>query len=156
MGIQRLIILAAFCFLQTLAIGYIPKDCFRPKEFYSCGSACQITCETLNQTCPIINIICNDVCYCVEGYARDQTGTCVPIDKCEDRLNGICGENEEYRVDFYLHNDCHEQLLTDLEVPQEDALGCYCIAGYKRAPTGICIPAAECPPKPPAKYPENN
>ncbi|KZC13061.1 PREDICTED: inducible metalloproteinase inhibitor protein-like [Dufourea novaeangliae] len=56
--------------------------CNRPHEFYDCGSACQTTCATLNQPCPIINIRCNDDCYCKKGYARDCRDVCIPISKC--------------------------------------------------------------------------
>ncbi|XP_017773877.1 PREDICTED: inducible metalloproteinase inhibitor protein-like [Nicrophorus vespilloides] len=122
----------------------IPKGCFRPNEKYACGSACQVTCATLGQTCDIINKKCNDRCYCEEGYARDQTGSCVSIDKCNDRLNGICGINEELRLDFYTRNECIPQLLTE-EVEEGDKYGCYCIEGYLRDPSGLCVPFNYCP-----------
>ncbi|XP_076759811.1 von Willebrand factor-like [Xylocopa sonorina] len=57
-------------------------ECNRPHEEYQCGSACQTTCATLGQTCPIVNIRCNDACYCVEGYARNSNGVCIPIKSC--------------------------------------------------------------------------
>ncbi|XP_076240260.1 venom metalloprotease inhibitor-like [Calliopsis andreniformis] len=56
--------------------------CNRPNEEYQCGSACQTTCATLGQQCPIINIRCNDDCYCKDGYARDCRGVCIPIKSC--------------------------------------------------------------------------
>lgn len=59
--------------------------CDRPNEEYRCGSACQTTCATLGQTCPIVNIRCNDDCYCEEGYARDCRGRCIPIKQCPGR-----------------------------------------------------------------------
>ena len=31
--------------------------CNRPNEEYRCGSACQTTCATLGQRCPIMNIV---------------------------------------------------------------------------------------------------
>lgn len=55
-----------------------PISCTKPNEEYQCGSACQNTCATHGQTCPIVNIKCNDACYCVKGYARDQDGKCIP------------------------------------------------------------------------------
>ncbi|XP_076678300.1 venom metalloprotease inhibitor-like [Andrena cerasifolii] len=56
--------------------------CDRPNEEYACGSACQTTCATLGQTCPIVNIRCNDACYCIKGYARDCRGVCIPEERC--------------------------------------------------------------------------
>ncbi|GJQ76654.1 hypothetical protein Trydic_g15513 [Trypoxylus dichotomus] len=56
--------------------------CNRPNEMYACGSACQTTCRNLGKPCPIINVRCNDACYCVDGYARDDWGVCIPIRNC--------------------------------------------------------------------------
>ncbi|XP_017773887.1 PREDICTED: inducible metalloproteinase inhibitor protein-like [Nicrophorus vespilloides] len=127
--------------------GFFPRDCFRPNEAYYCGSACQTTCLNYNETCPIINIMCNDMCYCIPGYARDQTGSCIPYKKCEERLNGICGENEELRVDTHLNNECHA-IAWDQYLRQEHVEGCYCIKGYKKDSTGKCIPQEQCTPIP--------
>ncbi|XP_037934509.1 inducible metalloproteinase inhibitor protein-like [Teleopsis dalmanni] len=77
------------CLLVTLSYLASGAGVFRPapldcpeNEFYACGSACQTTCATLGQPCPIINIRCNDACYCVPGFARDSTGRCILIEKC--------------------------------------------------------------------------
>ncbi|XP_043265628.1 inducible metalloproteinase inhibitor protein-like [Colletes gigas] len=59
--------------------------CNRPNEEYQCGSACQTTCQNLGQPCPIVNIRCNDACYCKEGYARDCNGNCIPIKMCSNK-----------------------------------------------------------------------
>lgn len=56
-------------------------------EYYSCGGACDNVCQLMpyqNITnCPIINVKCNEKCYCEDGYARNSYGICVPISKCE-------------------------------------------------------------------------
>ncbi|XP_011700506.1 PREDICTED: inducible metalloproteinase inhibitor protein [Wasmannia auropunctata] len=59
-------------------------ECTRENEEYQCGSACQTTCNNLGQFCPIVNVKCNDACYCKQGYARIQndTGPCVSIESC--------------------------------------------------------------------------
>ncbi|VEN53540.1 unnamed protein product [Callosobruchus maculatus] len=57
-------------------------NCTKPHECYSCGSACQNECKFLGRICPIVNIRCNDSCYCVSGYARDDTGKCIPESQC--------------------------------------------------------------------------
>ncbi|XP_063931736.1 inducible metalloproteinase inhibitor protein-like [Zophobas morio] len=58
-------------------------NCTRPNEYYNCGSACQTECATLGQVCPIVNFRCNDACYCIEGYARNEKGDCIPQSECK-------------------------------------------------------------------------
>lgn len=53
-----------------------------PNEVFACGSSCDTTCATLGDTCPIVNIQCNEKCYCVDGYARNAQNVCVPIKEC--------------------------------------------------------------------------
>ncbi|XP_018571454.1 inducible metalloproteinase inhibitor protein-like [Anoplophora glabripennis] len=62
--------------------GLVWINCTRPNEYYDCGSACQTECATLGQPCPIINVRCNDDCYCMDGYARDDNGVCIRIEDC--------------------------------------------------------------------------
>lgn len=50
----------------------------RPNEVFACGSACQNECRTFGQPCQIINKKCNELCYCKEGYARDDKKICIP------------------------------------------------------------------------------
>nr|XP_008201444.1 PREDICTED: inducible metalloproteinase inhibitor protein [Tribolium castaneum] len=69
-------------FAKSLAPGSIPIKCTRPHEHYACGSACQVECATLNQTCHIVNIKCTDACYCDDKYARDESGVCIPVSQC--------------------------------------------------------------------------
>ncbi|XP_011137127.1 inducible metalloproteinase inhibitor protein-like [Harpegnathos saltator] len=80
---------ATIILLVVLAISFIDTsadkiECTRPHEHYECGSACQTRCDNLGQPCPIINIRCNDACYCDKGFARkgDDNSPCVPIRKC--------------------------------------------------------------------------
>ncbi|GLV41029.1 uncharacterized protein CBL_04553 [Carabus blaptoides fortunei] len=56
--------------------------CNRPNEHYACGSACQVECKTFGETCPIVNIRCNDACYCDDGFARNAQGICIPVSEC--------------------------------------------------------------------------
>nr|CAI5833859.1 unnamed protein product [Callosobruchus analis] len=57
-------------------------NCSKPHECYDCGSACQNECKTLGEPCDIINVRCNDACYCVPGYARNARGRCIPESQC--------------------------------------------------------------------------
>lgn len=59
-------------------VGVCPRN-----EFYTCGSACQTECRTFGEPCLIENVRCNDGCYCIDGYARLDNGTCVPDDSSE-------------------------------------------------------------------------
>ncbi|XP_035729759.1 inducible metalloproteinase inhibitor protein-like [Vespa mandarinia] len=61
--------------------------CDRPNEVYECGSACQTSCESLGEPCPIVNIRCNDACYCIDNYARNDEGNCIPISECPPKKN---------------------------------------------------------------------
>nr|AHX25883.1 TIL domain protease inhibitor 2 [Helicoverpa armigera] len=70
--------------LSCVVVAVITQSlkCSRSNEHYECGSACQTTCATLGQDCPIVNVRCNDGCYCDEGYARNDVGECIAIDDC--------------------------------------------------------------------------
>ncbi|XP_018326920.1 von Willebrand factor [Agrilus planipennis] len=60
-----------------------PLVCDKPFEEYKCGSACQTTCANLGKPCPIVNVKCTDACYCVNGYARNTKGVCIPQSQCK-------------------------------------------------------------------------
>lgn len=74
-----------FLLFVTISVNYVTSaelKCEHQNEHYECGSACQTTCATLGMVCPIVNIRCNDACYCDEGFARDDNGICVPEGEC--------------------------------------------------------------------------
>lgn len=77
---------------------YFLANC-RANEIFSCGSACDTTCATLGETCPIINIKCNEMCYCIRGYARDSNHMCIPIRECPRKF---C---QHISIIFILEND---------------------------------------------------
>ncbi|XP_022816221.1 uncharacterized protein LOC111349353 [Spodoptera litura] len=66
-----------YCFTYTPDL-----TCRRKNEHYECGSACQTTCATLGDVCPIGNNKCVHACYCDEGFARNDYGTCIPEPEC--------------------------------------------------------------------------
>ncbi|KAK9680403.1 Trypsin Inhibitor like cysteine rich domain [Popillia japonica] len=76
------IVLVFLAVISVAVSQFRPIECNKPNEVYGCGSACQRECKTLGERCQIINAFCNDACYCVEGYARDNEGTCIPISQC--------------------------------------------------------------------------
>ncbi|KOC63715.1 Inducible metalloproteinase inhibitor protein [Habropoda laboriosa] len=77
---------ATFGVLLVLAAFAEKLVCDRPNEEYRCGSACQTTCRNRGEVCPIINIRCNDDCYCIDGYARNLRGRCIPISLCPPKF----------------------------------------------------------------------
>ncbi|XP_028159136.1 zonadhesin-like [Ostrinia furnacalis] len=127
--------------------------CTGPHEFYSCGGACDNVCDTIkeqNQTnCPIINVKCNEMCYCEEGYARDYKGECIPIKDCP-----VCPTNERYDPcpeTLCGPKTCDEAGFPKNCTPREDGApcpgkpGCVCRDGYLRDENGRCIQSNECP-----------
>lgn len=132
-------------------------------EVYACGSACQTTCATFNQTCPIVNIRCNDACYCIDGYARDNNDICIPDNSYEcERLKpgnchrehlmktyvkpivtlflGKCPKNEFYSCGSACQTTCETFNQTCPIVNIKCNEGYYCIDGYARNRAGVCIP----------------
>ncbi|XP_018571458.1 inducible metalloproteinase inhibitor protein-like [Anoplophora glabripennis] len=65
--------------VHKVRVEHVWMNCTRPHEVFLCGSPCQTECATLGQPCPVMNVKCNNDCFCVKGYARDQHGNCVDI-----------------------------------------------------------------------------
>ncbi|CAH0699765.1 unnamed protein product [Spodoptera exigua] len=135
--------------------------CDRQNEHYECGSACQTTCDNLGTVCPIVNIRCNDACYCNEGFARDEHGMCIPEAECpknsrnsrKRRSNNepaaICSGEYEVYTDCY--KDCPPNTCLSLvakfkcDSSEPCKKGCVCKPGYLRQKVGTpCIPIREC------------
>ncbi|XP_077291696.1 zonadhesin-like [Arctopsyche grandis] len=121
--------------------------CPGPNEFYSCGSACDTTCATLGQKCPIVNIKCTEMCYCEDGYARDHTGWCIPIEECPKQCktdpNAIslpCGDPCPKTCE---NKDDGPRPCPRICIPD----GCTCKEGFVQDDNGKCIPIEKCPSK---------
>nr|WHN38851.1 Zon4B-L [Andraca theae] len=139
-------------YFKNLIEECISKDdclkCTGPHEYFSCGVACDNVCATLskrNQTnCDIKNIMCNKMCYCEQGYARDNNNTCIPISECN-----ACGPNEV--PSDCVNGGCDKRNCTELGQPDicrdplECTKGCVCETGYLRNDDGVCVPINECP-----------
>lgn len=76
-----------------------PQKC-PANEKWACGSACQTTCKTFKEPCPIVNIRCNDACYCIDGFARDEKGICIP-DNSGDCEN-LKPKTTQWLINYYL------------------------------------------------------
>ncbi|KAL4720338.1 hypothetical protein ACJJTC_009071, partial [Scirpophaga incertulas] len=127
-------------------------QCSKPNEFFSCGSACDNECSTLNEqnrtNCPIINVRCNERCYCDDGYARDDSGMCVPVSECPK-----CGFNEVYRtVAICPPMPTCDNTYEDYNCPDIDPMPteskCICKVGYLRNSKGVCVPEEQCENRP--------
>nr|XP_022900357.1 inducible metalloproteinase inhibitor protein-like [Onthophagus taurus] len=57
-------------------------ECGGLNEVYGEGPSCDQTCAKLDQSCYIVNIKANKRCYCIDGYARNEWGICVPKAFC--------------------------------------------------------------------------
>lgn len=63
--------------------GRIPIRCPGLNEIYGCGTPCQYTCDTLDEPCLLNTYVhCFYACYCYEGYARNESNICIPMDQC--------------------------------------------------------------------------
>lgn len=155
-----------YCVLVSSSIVLI---CNGGHEYYECGGACDNVCADLhiqNKTnCPIINIRCNDKCYCEDGYARDVNGKCIPIKDCPKirsrRSIGIpvaCGY-KEIEVSCPKNctydscpksadekNECKSNTKSGEDNDESCVPGCKCAFNYRRAENGTCIPTRACPP----------
>ncbi|CAO1396965.1 unnamed protein product [Diamesa tonsa] len=116
------------------------KEC-PENESFSCGSAaCEKDCSNINETCDIVNIKCDDKCFCNKGFVRAyRNGPCIPIDQC----NGQCPANEimDCRNPTCLNEGCFLSKRACLDVPCEKR--CYCQEGFARI-DGVCVPREKC------------
>ncbi|RWS18921.1 hypothetical protein B4U80_14531, partial [Leptotrombidium deliense] len=67
-----------------------------------CGVSCGRTCEQVRKNItPVCPLWCIGLprCLCKDGYARHESGTCIPIEKCFniDDLD-VCGKFNETKV----------------------------------------------------------
>ncbi|XP_059048278.1 zonadhesin-like [Achroia grisella] len=162
LAMKRLVFLCLWSFC-VITVNCTEISCTGEHEYYECGPACQNICSELhiqNKThCPIVNIKCNDMCYCDDGYARDNNGKCIPIEDCPESRrrrstdNGIeCGPNE-VQVDC-LKNCTYDSCPTSADnktvatcTDSDNCVpGCKCAFNYRRAANGTCIPTKACPP----------
>lgn len=61
-------------------------NCTQYEYWTANGSPCQTECKTLGQNCTIINKRPPRACYCKAGYARNDSGICIPIEKCPGKI----------------------------------------------------------------------
>ncbi|CAH2992004.1 unnamed protein product [Chilo suppressalis] len=127
--------------------------CNKKNEFYDCGSACDNECINIDKqnrtNCPIVNKVCNKKCYCDDGYARDESGNCIPVSQCNCQPQTCKDPNEEFVQEKpnCPPDTCNALVAryncTNAPPPQP---GCVCKSGYRRLDeTSCCVPICECP-----------
>ncbi|CAG9785236.1 unnamed protein product [Diatraea saccharalis] len=123
--------------------------CQKPNEFYSCNSACDNECINIysqNRTnCPIKNIQCNERCYCDDGYARDASNNCIPVNQCNVRGRD---PNEVYTCSRSCPPDLCISTVAFFKCNsnEPEKLRYRCKPGYLREEDGSpCIPICQCP-----------
>ena len=116
-------------------------------ESFSCGSAaCEKDCSNINETCDIVNIKCDDKCFCNEGFVRETpSGLCIPIEKCpmptcEDpnAEHNKCGSSCSEAT-------CKNPEGQSFDCPEMCETGCFCKKGYVKNEEGKCVLPETCP-----------
>lgn len=80
-------LLLSLSILFTLSLAQIEegstKNCSMNKTYSSCGSMCELTCETISTSstgdCPMV---CIPKCVCKIGTVLNNNGSCVLIKDC--------------------------------------------------------------------------
>lgn len=109
-----------------------------PKEIFA-TNACEKTCSN-----PFVNQYCTGIlksgCYCRKNFVRnEQTGFCVPRQKCCDASN-----NEVYDLCV---TPCERTCASPFEQPNCEAPcrpGCKCKKGFLKNSAGVCVPKNRC------------
>ena len=132
----------------------VPRDnCFKDQcpanEAFSCGSAaCEKSCGNINDTCDIVNIKCDDKCFCIDGYVRESgsNSPCIPVDNCPivDPPPPVC---EDPNAEF---NQCASSCQPTCEKPVVGPCNrrcnavCVCKKGFIQNKNGKCIKPDKC------------
>ncbi|KAL0840528.1 hypothetical protein ABMA28_015747 [Loxostege sticticalis] len=93
---------------------------------------------------------CVEGCRCIDGYARDQNGNCIPRDQCPPKPT--CGPNEEYDPCPDCSPQTCEMMNQTYHCPRLPASkmgpgchpSCRCKKEYFRNKIGECIHSSDC------------
>ncbi|PZC75815.1 hypothetical protein B5X24_HaOG205635 [Helicoverpa armigera] len=131
------------------------KLCPQNEEWSECVEG---TCRHQNCTqkgmplgCPeLVPGACKLGCICKENYLRDESGSCVPEEECDEEEGPkTCPPNEDLV-------DCANALCRSLNCNERGILppcpsvskcikDCVCKYGYLRDENGVCVPKEQCP-----------
>ncbi|XP_051784672.1 mucin-19-like [Erpetoichthys calabaricus] len=81
-----------------------PRICNNNKAYINCWNNTAIPSEKScsGSSLPTIYTTCVSGCYCVDGYYKDDTGNCVPLDQCPCKYG-----NKVYSPGESVQNDCN-------------------------------------------------
>jgi len=142
------------CLLLEIEPSNQTQQCdWATEEISACGHMCEPTCTQPSPVCPLLLCMFPD-CRCKSGYARNENGTCIPLDQCNDFAPGQyltstcnpetemlkpCGRMCEPTCDNPTPTFCPAMMC--LEAQQ----ACSCRPGYLRHPTmGECVTPNQC------------
>ena len=118
-------------------------------ESFSCGSAaCEKDCSNINETCDVVNIKCDDKCFCKKGFVRKYSdGPCIPVDNCPIVVpppTACADPNAEYTT---CGSTCNQPKCSSVGLLyrclDKCEVGCFCKKGFFLDNQGKCV--AKCP-----------
>ena len=120
-----------------------PMDCKDPNSSYnSCGSACEPICGKVTPLFCAENCVAG--CFCKDGFIKDSTGVCIPIEKCPKTS---CDDpNAEYTE---CGSKCNQPKCSSIGLLYKCLdvceVGCFCKKGFLLDDQGKCV--EKCPVK---------
>lgn len=114
--------------------------CGENEVYTTCGTSCPETCSFKPQIC---NYLCNEGCFCKDGFVRDSNGACISRELCEKcpKANQIykdCGS----ACPLTCKNMNDQSLIMCIQVCRS---GCFCIDGFVLNEKGECVNPKQCP-----------
>ncbi|CAO3570984.1 unnamed protein product [Mortierella alpina] len=158
----RVLVLAAMiASTSLLALTSAQRDCGKNEVYNSCGSACPITCDNINNMPRICTLNCVQGCYCAPGLLRRRDGQCVKEFHCKastpapdsikvpipastsvpapvkkSKKSKKCRKNEVYRERKTI---CERSCEDPKSCSKNRKAGCFCRDGLLRTSDGLCV-----------------
>lgn len=107
------------------------------EKYATLGSSCEIeTCEQIGETDRLCPQMVVSGCFCIEGYAKDANGKCIPISECPSP----CPTNAEFSEFVTCRSTCRNPRAHLCR--KFYTAGCVCKKGYLLSNDGSCIKAS--------------
>ncbi|KAF9964353.1 hypothetical protein BGZ70_006575 [Mortierella alpina] len=139
------------------------KTCRKNEVYNSCGSACPITCENINNMPRVCTLNCVPGCFCAPGLFRRKDGQCVKEFKCKAstpapsstkapvpaptlipapaKNSKKCQKNEVFRERKTI---CERSCKDPKSCSKNRKAGCFCKDGHLRTRDGLCVRKQSC------------
>ncbi|GFR00049.1 zonadhesin, partial [Trichonephila clavata] len=135
------LVLLSFLFLSVGLNSGISVPCAEVEIWAECISPCN-TCEKMGHCSPPPE--CHKGCDCKPGYFRNETGVCVPKEKCHPVKLAKCPPNAQF-------SSCGSPVFPTCDNPypivdyDDQCLpGCFCNPGFLMSRDGTCVPEGQC------------